>query len=405
MYSGRTIPLSEVALGRSDAFVDGPFGSNLKSEEYTETPEVRLIQLQNIGIGTWLDAESNYVTQRKARSLWRHAAHPGDIAIAKMADPVARACILPANEDHYLLVADCIKLQVDTKKFNPRFVVRVLNSHTFRARAESLSTGTTRLRINLSTLKQMHIPATELREQQRIADTIDSIDDDIKAEERLLAKLVILRDGIVRDALSRLTGNQRLASVASLFSIKAGITLGPDRQPRDNASKYLRVANVQRARIDLTDVALLQATTSEKAELHLAAGDLLVVEGHANSDEIGRCALVGEDAVGLLYQNHLFRLRSTEVDPEFAELWLNSDASRAYWHRMSATSSGLYTINSSMLRSLPFPAVTREAQTDVTNAQHLIANQIKATHATLTKLRLIKQGVMDDLLSGWVPFP
>ena len=33
----------------NDAFADGPFGSNLKKEHYTDRKELRLIQLSNIG--------------------------------------------------------------------------------------------------------------------------------------------------------------------------------------------------------------------------------------------------------------------------------------------------------------------------------------------------------------------
>jgi type I restriction enzyme, S subunit len=162
---------------------------------------------------------------------------------------------------------------------------------------------------------------------------------------------------------------------------------------------------VQRGRIDLSNIAFLQASGLERAELQLMPGDLLVVEGHANSGEIGRCALVETDEAGLLYQNHLFRLRSTEMNPEFAELWLNSDDARAYWRRMSATSSGLYTINSQMLRALRFPVVSYEDRAEAINSQRLVGGKIKAARAKLVKLRAIQRGLSDDLLTGRVRVP
>lgn len=36
-----------------DAMADGPFGSNLKKEHYTNNQEVRIIQLSNIGENGW----------------------------------------------------------------------------------------------------------------------------------------------------------------------------------------------------------------------------------------------------------------------------------------------------------------------------------------------------------------
>ena len=54
MIDKELIPLGEIAARTPNSFVDGPFGSEMKSDEYTETG-VRLIQLQNIGDGAWID--------------------------------------------------------------------------------------------------------------------------------------------------------------------------------------------------------------------------------------------------------------------------------------------------------------------------------------------------------------
>jgi type I restriction enzyme, S subunit len=58
-----------------------------------------------------------------------------------------------------------------------------------------------------------------------------------------------------------------------------------------------------------------------------------------------------------------------------------------------------------MLRAMPFPVVNPEVQTEVTNAQWVVSSRINATRAELTKLRLVKQGLMDDLLTGRVRVP
>jgi hypothetical protein len=299
---------------------------------------------------------------------------------------------------------DC-KAIIPARGIDAKFLALALKarSRDVLAMVDEAGHGTGRLPTDLIANLKIDVPA--LPEQQRITEIIDSADDQIRATEAALRKLTVLKSGVIRAAFDGMPQATERSTVEALFSIKSGITLGPHRLPGEKASKYLRVANVQRAWIDISDVALLQASTAEKVGLQLAVGDLLVVEGHANPDEIGRCALVDSDAVGLLYQNHLFRLRSAKVDPEFAELWLNSDETRAYWRRMTATSSGLYTINSRMLRELPFPIVAPEDQANVVNAQRLVASTVKVLHEELDKLRLIKWGVMDDLLTGQMRIP
>jgi len=121
------LQLGAVSSADPYSFVDGPFGSNLKSSEYT-TSGVRLIQLQNIGDGYWIDDNRKFINERKFRTLQRHGAVPGEIAIAKMAEPVARACLLPKVADQFVVVADCIKLRPDATRFDARYVTSAINS-------------------------------------------------------------------------------------------------------------------------------------------------------------------------------------------------------------------------------------------------------------------------------------
>jgi len=48
------------------------------------------------------------------------------MAIAKMADPVARHCVLPPIADQILVVADCIKLSPDATRHNANYVSRAI---------------------------------------------------------------------------------------------------------------------------------------------------------------------------------------------------------------------------------------------------------------------------------------
>ena len=82
------------------------------------------------------------------------------------------------------------------------------------------------------------------------------------------------------------------------------MALNPDREPRKNGYRYLTVVNVQRERIDLSEVRHLELWGSEIPGKLLREGDIVAVEGHANSSEIGRAAMVTAEADGMAYQNH-----------------------------------------------------------------------------------------------------
>lgn len=266
----------------------------------------------------------------------------------------------------------------------------------------AVSQGTTFSAIGRADLAALEFPVPPLEEQRRIAEVLDTIDETIEAAENVVAKLTSTLREALRSALNDTTPNSRHSTVEREFELATGITLNAARVPRSNPVRYLRVANVQRGYIDTTDLATLEATTSEVSRKALAAGDLLVVEGHASPSEIGRCAIVPCSAEGLLFQNHLFRLRPRAITPEVAQLILNGEEARAYWRRMCSTSSGLHTINSSMLRAMPISVPRRDHQRLLLQIMRASDESLETELTQLAKLRQLRSGLAADLVSGRV---
>ncbi len=198
--------LSLIADEHRHGFVDGPFGSDLKSNEY-QADGVPLIQLNNIRDGHHVLRNMKYISEGKKEQLNRHIALPGDVVIAKMAEPVARAAIVTDEYRGYVIVADCVKLSSDPSKVNLRYLVWAINSYIVRTKAELVSTGTTRIRINLAELKKLKIPYPPLEEQHQIALFLDHetahIDQLIAKQERLIELLKEKRQAVISHAVTK----------------------------------------------------------------------------------------------------------------------------------------------------------------------------------------------------------
>ncbi len=204
----RTVSLIEVADKRAkNSFVGGPFGSSLTASEYT-TSGVQILQLQNIGDGHFRSDYAIYTSAKKADELSTNNIFPGDILIAKMGDPVARACIAPAYAERYVMASDGIRLSVDRDRFSPLLVKELINQPTFRAAAEAVSTGSTRKRIALGALRKLQLVLpSELAEQQAIATALSDVDTEIDALRSRLEKARLIKLGIMQELL---TGRTRL---------------------------------------------------------------------------------------------------------------------------------------------------------------------------------------------------
>lgn len=289
------------------------------------------------------------------------------------------------------------------------------------------SHGSTMKHITRRELANFHVtvPASK-QTQSKIAQVLAAIDRAIEQTEALIAKYQRIKTGLMQDLLTRgidecgnlrhpapstfkniegyglFPHDWRLSCVENEFDLATGFTLGKHRYPRKNKRKYLRVANVYRENIDLHDVAELEAEDYEMAGRILRENDLLIVEGHANIDEIGRCGLVPEQAAGLTFQNHLFRLRAKEINPIFAWAWLNSQITRTYWRHHCRTSSGLNTINQTLLKALPIVVPDLAEQQRIIDVILGHYAQLRTEEAYLNKLRRLKTGLMQDLLTGKV---
>ncbi len=164
--------LGYLAKEERAAFVDGPFGSDLKTSDYKDEG-VPLIQLNNIRDSKHHMQNMKFVTEDKKQQLIRHLALPGDVVIAKMAEPVARSAIVSDIYPEYLIVADCVKLTPNFNLIDLHYLVWAINCDYVRINAELVSTGTTRIRINLGELKKLKIPYPPRIEQQAIANFLD----------------------------------------------------------------------------------------------------------------------------------------------------------------------------------------------------------------------------------------
>lgn len=164
------VRLKNIVASEPNAMVDGPFGSDLKNEEYV-SDGVPIIQLNNIGIGYHNVENLKFITENKAVQLSRHKIWPGDIVMAKMADPVARGTIVSDAYPYFVISADCVRIKL-SESCLPQFLVYALNSF-IKHEAELLATGTTRTRINLSIAKNLHTVLPPLETQCAIVRHLD----------------------------------------------------------------------------------------------------------------------------------------------------------------------------------------------------------------------------------------
>lgn len=162
--------LGDLALKMSD----GPFGSNLKTSHYTETG-VRVIRLQNIGVGLLNDKDRAFVSLEHFASLPRHCCLPGDVLIATLGDPNLRAMVLPPSIPEALNKADCVQFRCKPESVSAEFICWLMNTPSVLDMAASMVQGITRTRISMGRLRELHVPVPPIELQRAFAERTEQV--------------------------------------------------------------------------------------------------------------------------------------------------------------------------------------------------------------------------------------
>jgi len=257
-----------------------------------------------------------------------------------------------------------------------RYLLHFLRSPRVRADGERRMTGSAgQRRVPITFLEALEVPLPPLPEQRRIAAILDQADALRAKRENARTKLTELLDARFAELLARWIGDSHIIRpLGSVADVQGGITVNRRRAELAREAPYLRVANIFRGAVDLTEVKSIGVTDAEVERVGVMKGDLLVVEGHGNAGEVGRAAMWrGEDRT-IVHQNHLIRIRFGDgVRPAFVEHYLNSPIGRKYITRIVKTTSGLNTLNIGNVRAFPIlvpPIVAQEEFESFENGVH-----------------------------------
>ncbi|MBO5567829.1 MAG: restriction endonuclease subunit S, partial [Clostridia bacterium] len=184
--------------GESGIFLDGDW---IEKKDQDENGRVRLIQLADIGTGVFRDKSDRYITEEKAKELNCTMLHKGDILIARLGEPLCKACVFP-YDGLYITAVDVAILRICNSIVNPNYLVFLLNSPWFKEQVKKYESGTTRKRISRKNLEQIEMVFPPLPEQERIVARIEELfsqlDAGVETLKKTKAQLAVYRQAVLK---------------------------------------------------------------------------------------------------------------------------------------------------------------------------------------------------------------
>jgi len=178
------------------------------------------------------------------------------------------------------------------------------------------------------------------------------------------------------------------ATLGDVCDVIGGITVDAKRTGEGLVEvPYLRVANVQRGRLDLSKMRTILVPRERLEALSLHPGDVLLNEG-GDRDKVGR-GWVWEGRIDpCVFQNHVFRARVSgdAINPYFLSHYLNEFA-RAHFLTGAKQTTNLASISLSTIKATPILVAPRAAQERIVAAINDEFTDLDTAEAALGRAR------------------
>ena len=316
-------------------------GDWIETKDQDPGGTVRLVQLTDIGLGEFRDRSKRYMLHEAAETLNCTFLEANDVLIARMPDPIGRACVFPTLTNDSVTVVDIMIWRRGLHGALPRLIMHFLNSKTLREKIGSLASGTTRQRIAGKKLKVIELPVPPWDEQRRIVDKVDTLLSKVRTLTQELNSVGVLFSRLKEAVLARAFDGQmtrawRLGSSSSSQDASdtvpaswrylevqdiGAIDLGRQRSPRHHHGPYMRpyvrAANIRWFGWDLSDVKEMSFDPSDFSRFKLQDGDVLINEGSGSATEVGKPAIWKSQIANCCFQNTLLRVRPKHCTSEY----------------------------------------------------------------------------------------
>ncbi len=163
----------EATLGNLAEVQTGPFGSQLKNEQYIKggTPVVTVEHIKDFLIEDFVYPS---VTNEDKNRLKKYTLKPGDIVFSRVGS-VDLSALVKKHQSGWLFSSRMLRVRVK-EKLDTDFLAYYLRQSNIRQFIINISVGSTMPSINTEILKSLPIAYCPLEEQKRIAATLSCLD-------------------------------------------------------------------------------------------------------------------------------------------------------------------------------------------------------------------------------------
>ncbi|MBF0200288.1 MAG: restriction endonuclease subunit S [Desulfamplus sp.] len=167
--------LKHLKSKKPNSFVDGPFGSNLKSEHFMENGDIYVIESNFATTGKIETSKLKTISKEHFDTIKRSSTTGGDIIIAKIGARYGSSSILPELDKKAVVSGNSLKLTVDNKSVVVEYANELLRVLKDRDVMDDGVNVTAQPALSLGGLNNIPFLKVPLKEQAEIVDFIRKV--------------------------------------------------------------------------------------------------------------------------------------------------------------------------------------------------------------------------------------
>jgi type I restriction enzyme S subunit len=345
----------------------------------------------------------------------RTTLRPGDVLISITADIGAIGYIdnkfpLPAYINQHIA---CLRLP--NGQIHSRYVAYFLASEASQYRFRSLLDVGAKSGLNLTAIANLKLLLPPLGEQREIAKVLSDADALIASLEALITKKCAIKEGAMQSLLSGrrrvpgFSGKWKRRSFGEVFDFLPTATNSRSDLSDEGSAGYVHYGDIHTLFHDSLDFGRVQVPRIDLSRCPNAAllknGDWIMTDVSEDFDGVGKSVEVTglkekEIAVAGLH-TFLLREKQSTFAPGF-KAHLGSATELRTQYRRVMTGMKVFGVSKAALRDLVLPIPDWEEQKAIVAVLNDMNEDIRSFIDRLSKVRLIKEGLMQELLTGRV---
>ena len=386
------VSIRSAASNAPNAIVGGPFGSDLTSADYVYSG-VPVIRGTNMG-PKMINGPFVFVSTSKAAALSANLARPREIVFTQRGT-LGQVSLVPEKPfDSYLVSQSQMKISIDCNRYSHEYIYHYFTSAPGQKQILDSAIQTGVPHTNLGICKKYIFPAPTLAEQETISEIFNDIDFYVEAIQRLVDKKKEIKQAAMQELL---TGKRRLPGFQGEWEVKrlgeiSTISMGrtPSRTNQEywgSGHTWLSIADlkskiVTESKEEITDSAALTMSIIPKGTLLMSF-----------KLSIGKLCFAGRN---LFTNEAICGFNTLDASSEFLYYVLSSTDFSLYGKQAVKG----YTLNKESLQSVEVRLPGRDEQEAIASVLSSIDEEIVVLKELRDKALSMKQGMMQQLLTG-----